>query len=89
VSQTAPALSRRVVTPQPSRYRRPVQVTVNDEARTLDDGATVADLVAGLGFGPRRIAVELNRAIVARVDYGAVQLRDGDSVEIIHFVGGG
>jgi sulfur carrier protein len=66
-----------------------VQVIVNDEPRTFADGATVAELVAALGLGPRRIAVELNRAIVPRAEYGAVRLSDGDSVEIIHFVGGG
>jgi thiamine biosynthesis protein ThiS len=66
-----------------------VQVIVNDEPRMLADGATVAELVAALGLGPRRIAVELNRAIVPRAEYGAVRLSDGDSVEIIHFVGGG
>ena len=66
-----------------------VHVIVNDEPHTLDAGATVADLVAGLGLGPRRIAVELNRAVVPRADYGVTPLRDGDAVEIIHFVGGG
>jgi thiamine biosynthesis protein ThiS len=66
-----------------------VQVIVNDEPQSLADGATVAELVAGLGLGPRRIAVELNRAIVPRADYASVRLSDGDTVEIIHFVGGG
>jgi thiamine biosynthesis protein ThiS len=62
---------------------------VNDEPHTLAPGATVADLVAALGLGPRRIAVELNRAIVPRAEYGATALHEGDAVEIIHFVGGG
>jgi thiamine biosynthesis protein ThiS len=52
-------------------------------------GATVADLVATLGLGPRRIAVEVNRAIVTRATYAETVLRDGDTIEIIHFVGGG
>jgi len=64
-------------------------VVVNDEPRELSEGATVADLVAGLGLGPRRIAVELNRAVVPRASYAATVLRDGDAVEVIHFVGGG
>jgi len=68
---------------------RIVQLTVNDEPCTLAPGATVADLVATLGLGPRRIAVELNRAVVSRADYAATALSDGDRVEIIHFVGGG
>jgi thiamine biosynthesis protein ThiS len=66
-----------------------MQVMVNDEPQRLPPGATVADLVASLGLGPRRIAVEVNRAIVARATYAETVLHDGDTVEIIHFVGGG
>ena len=66
-----------------------MQVTVNDEPRTLPAGATVADLVAALGLGPRRIAVEVNRLVVPRATYGERALADGDAIEIIHFVGGG
>ncbi len=66
-----------------------MQVLVNDETHRLPLGATVADLVASLGLGPRRIAVEVNREIVTRATYAATVLRDGDTVEIIHFVGGG
>ena len=62
---------------------------MNDEPRTVADGATVADLVADLGLGPRRIAVEVNLAIVPRATYDQTALHDGDRVEIIHFVGGG
>jgi len=66
-----------------------MQVTVNEEPQRLQPGATVADLVATLGLGPRRIAVEVNREIVPRSTYAATLLRDGDAIEIIHFVGGG
>ena len=69
--------------------RNIVQVIVNDEPRTLPEGATVADLVTTLGLGPRRIAVEVNLDIVPRATYGEARLRDGDRVEVIHFVGGG
>ena len=66
-----------------------MQITVNDEPRTLAAGATVANLVTELGLGPRRIAVEVNRVIVPRAAYMATVLNDGDAIEIIHFVGGG
>jgi len=62
---------------------------VNDEPQTLGPGATVADLVATLGLGARRIAVEVNRAVVPRADYATTALSDGDAIEVIHFVGGG
>ena len=66
-----------------------VRITVNDEPRELPSEATVADLVAGLALGPRRIAVEVNREVVPRAEYGAHRLAEDDTVEIIHFVGGG
>lgn len=62
---------------------------MNDEPRTLPDGATVADLVAALDLGPRRIAVEVNLEIVPRATYAEALLHDGDRIEVIHFVGGG
>ena len=64
-------------------------MTVNDEPHALPDGATVADLVTALGLGARRIAVELNRSVVTRAAYPSTTLHDGDTVEVIHFVGGG
>jgi len=74
---------------EPLSSRRSVQVVVNDEPRELAEGATVADLVIALGLGPRRIAVEVNRAVVPRAEYGATVLHAGDTVEVINFVGGG
>lgn len=73
-----------------TRYRpSSVQVIVNDDPRSLPDGTTVADLVASLGLGPRRIAVEVNLQVVPRATYATTPLSDGDRVEVIHFVGGG
>lgn len=66
-----------------------MRVTLNGEARDLRDGVTVSDLVAELGLAQRRIAVEINLAILARDDYAQRALSDGDVVEIVHFVGGG
>ena len=62
---------------------------VNDEPHALPAGATVAGLVESLGLGPRRVAVEVNRELVPRADYATTALADGDTIEIIHFVGDG
>jgi len=42
-----------------------------------------------LNLDPRTVVVELNRQIVRRPALGATALEDGDSVELVHFVGGG
>ena len=52
-------------------------------------GKTVADYLATTNYDPKRIAVERNGDIVFKSDYDVTVLEDGDSVEIVSFVGGG
>lgn len=66
-----------------------MNVWLNGEAHDLAQGVTVADLVSQLGFTERRVAVELNRAILPRDEYAVRSLQEGDTIEIVHFVGGG
>jgi sulfur carrier protein len=66
-----------------------VRVTINGDPRDVSDGTTVATLVHQLQLNERRIAVEVNREIVARELYAAHALAEGDEIEIVHFVGGG
>ena len=66
-----------------------VSVQVNGEQRRVTAGISLAAMLAELGLDPRRVAVEHNRAIVPRSTLGEVAVADGDSFEIVHFVGGG
>ena len=66
-----------------------MRLTINGESRDLDVVSTVASLVEHLGLKADRLAIELNREIVTRSDWETTQLRDGDQLEIVHFVGGG
>ena len=52
-------------------------------------GRTVAEHIAAAGFNPARVVVELNGAIVPKARYAETILHDGDSVEIVCFMGGG
>ncbi len=62
---------------------------INGEPRDFADGLTLAALVEQLGMKADRVAVELNLEIVPRASWQATQLKDGDKLEIVHFVGGG
>lgn len=66
-----------------------MQLTINGESRTLDQVDTVDRMLRQLGLDPRGVVVELNRAIIRRADVAASRVQDGDTVEIVHFVGGG
>lgn len=67
-----------------------LSLIVNGAAHEVASDSTVASLLASLAVEPRLVVVELNRAILRDRDaYAALALRDGDVVEIVHFVGGG
>ncbi|OGS68885.1 MAG: thiamine biosynthesis protein ThiS [Firmicutes bacterium RBG_13_65_8] len=66
-----------------------MHVVVNDSPLELAGDATVLELLRTLSVSPDRIAVEVNREIVPREDYGSRRLAEGDRIELITFVGGG
>lgn len=66
-----------------------IAITVNGEARTIRDGATLADLVAELGLTGRKIAIAVGRDVVPRGSYAARAIRGGERIEILEAVGGG
>ena len=52
-------------------------------------GKTIAEFLATTNYDPKRIAVERNGDIVPKSRYGETVLADGDSLEVVSFVGGG
>jgi thiamine biosynthesis protein ThiS len=67
---------------------------INGEARTFADPAppgqfTLAALIESLSMKSDRVAIELNREIAPRDRWPQIILKDGDRLEIVHFVGGG
>jgi thiamine biosynthesis protein ThiS len=74
---------------QPAGNGTPLEVILNGEPYRLAAGASLLDLLAGLGRDPRTVAVERNGDIVPRARYGETLLAPGDRLEVVHFVQGG
>jgi thiamine biosynthesis protein ThiS len=71
-----------------------MKLRINGEDRSFPDPTppaqfTLAGLIESLAMQPDRVAVELNRDLVPRDRWSATSLHHGDSLEIVHFVGGG
>ena len=66
-----------------------IRVTVNGDERAFQSGSRLDDLLRVLELDPRMVVVEHNRTIVRRPQLEDTPLQDGDSVELVHFVGGG
>ena len=61
---------------------------VNGERREVSDGLTVATLVTQLGVRGR-VAVELNGEVLRQAQHPEIALHEGDTLEVVTFVGGG
>jgi sulfur carrier protein len=66
-----------------------IELVINGKTRTVAQGTTVAALIAELGLGDRRVAVERNREVVPRAQHATTVLAAGDHLELVTFVGGG
>ena len=66
-------------------------ITLNGERHELAPAETlsVAELLTKLEIDARRVAVEHNLTVVKRARYDTTEIREGDQVEIVNFVGGG
>jgi sulfur carrier protein len=66
-----------------------MEIQLNGETRAIEPGTTVQALLDLAGHGERKVAVEVNLAVVPRSRHATHVLADGDRVEIIRAIGGG
>lgn len=67
-----------------------VALTVNGAGREIPEGWSLADLLSSLKLDPRLVVIERNGTILRdRDSFSGVMLAESDTLEIVHFVGGG
>ena len=65
-----------------------MEIVVNGEPHNIEP-MSVAAFLETVGIDAQRVAVELNLEILPKADYGSALLKEGDRLEVVHFVGGG
>ncbi len=66
-----------------------MQVKVNGETREFKEGTTLYDVIHLLGLEERVMAAAVNMQIVKQDEWKSALLDDGDTIELLDFVGGG
>ncbi len=66
-----------------------IHVRLNGKPREIQPGHTVHSLLESLDLRAGMVVVELNLEILARDSYAECQVQEGDTIELVHFVGGG
>jgi len=65
-----------------------MRLAVNGETYHTEKD-TVGDLLVEMDISPERVAVEVNLKVIRKAEYAGYKLQEGDSVEVVYFVGGG
>ena len=66
-----------------------MDVILNGEPKTIKTDSSITDLIQLMDLGEARIAVELNLEIVPRSEHATTKLKAGDTLEVVHAIGGG
>jgi thiazole synthase len=66
-----------------------MNIFINGDRREYNENTTIAEVVNALGFTHKRIAVEVNQAIVPFTQYSQQPLHENDKIEIVQAIGGG
>lgn len=66
-----------------------MHIRVNGKEMMFEGDLTVEGLLERIGVNPKAVVVERNLEILDRKQFGVEPVQEGDSLEIIRFVGGG
>ena len=71
------------------KKKNKIKITLNGKQMTVNLKFSLKNLIEKLKMPIAKIAIELNREIVNKININKIYLKNGDKVEIVHFIGGG
>ena len=66
-----------------------IKIIVNGKQMQVIPKFSLRSLVVKLKIPLNKIAIELNKKIIDKKNISNIQLKKGDKIEIVHFIGGG
>ncbi|MFZ5864142.1 MAG: sulfur carrier protein ThiS [Nitrospirota bacterium] len=65
-----------------------MKVKLNGKSEDIPE-TTVFDLLKARNIEPQMVSVEHNLKILEKEEFAATKIRDGDTIEILYYMGGG
>ena len=66
-----------------------IKIIVNGKQMQIPPKFSLKSLIIKLKMPLNKIAIELNKKIIDKKRISKIQLKKGDKIEIVHFIGGG
>jgi len=71
------------------KFKNKIKIKVNGKKIILEKNRSIEKLIKKLKLPINKIAIELNKKILDKKKLSKIRLKDNDSIEIVHFIGGG
>ncbi len=66
-----------------------MKITVNGETKEFEKGLSLQDIMQKLGIAEKVMAAAVNMEVVKKQEWQKFSPKEGDKIELLHFVGGG
>ncbi len=66
-----------------------IKIKLNGKAKVIIENLKIINLISDLKIPIKKVAIELNAEIIDKKKLNKIKLKDGDQIEIVHFIGGG
>ena len=66
-----------------------IKIRLNGKEQEVNGGMTVSDLLLKWKVRPELVTVEVNENILQKLEYDGTEIKQGDSVELVFYMGGG
>ena len=70
-------------------FKNKIKITVNGKQMQIIPKFSLKSLITKLKMPLNKIAIEINKKIIDKKRISKIQLKKGDKIEIVHFIGGG
>ena len=66
-----------------------VKIKINGRKRSINSEISLKSLLSTNKISLKKIAVEVNEKIINKKMINKIKIKNGDKIEIVHFIGGG
>ena len=66
-----------------------INIKLNGKKTNVDDQISLNKILKNFNIPTNKVAIELNKEIVNKKKLSSIKIRSNDSIEIVHFIGGG
>ena len=66
-----------------------IKIKVNGKVKLIKNNTKLSNLIKFLKIPIKKVAIELNQEIMDKKKLNKIDLKKGDKIEIVHFIGGG